>query len=290
MTAQEQKTFTDLFDEIFRVAEAVDASKSTAESQGDATSIDESAPAFSSDFYERIRRTPRQPKWGEELNEELDRKKEEMDLCRTDQALLDWMAVGVFAESRRYEEQAREMGPQTRSKRNVTLQPSWYPYVIALLMRTFRDKYQNPHTALAIFNYAKTASIASYAFGCSTDAYNELIQTHWSCFRDANAVLNALREMQVNGVAMNSKTGRLLDTIRRDVGAERLWSDEEVSNIITRLDAIRRDAEGFEKASKKFKGRHKWDQWKGQTLRDDPADRWGFNNWDTTSTAKARLA
>lgn len=291
MTAQEQKTFTDLFDEIFRVAESVDASKSTGEDVKEASGVKEKyRPAFSSDFYERVRRTPRNPKWNEDPNEELDKKKEEMDLCRTDQELLDWALVDVFAESRKYEEEARKIGPQTRSKRTVTLQPLWYPHVIALLMRTFRDKYHNPHTALAIFNYTKTVSIASYAFGCSTDAYNELIQTHWSCFRDATAVLNAFKEMQVNGVVMNSKTGRLLDAIRRDVGAEKLWSDEEVSNIITRLDAIRRDAEGFDKASKKFKGRHRWDQWKGQALRDDPGDKWGFNNWDNGSTARAGLA
>ncbi|KAF9453925.1 hypothetical protein P691DRAFT_522777 [Macrolepiota fuliginosa MF-IS2] len=286
MTAQEQKTFTDLFDEIFRVAESVDASGS---GEGEGADADEDIRAFSSDFYDRIRRMPRKPKWGEDPNEELDRKQEEMDLCQTDQELLDWALVEVFAESQRFEQGARELGPQTRTKRNVTLQPSWYPHTIALLMRTFRDKYHNPHTALAIFNHAKTASIASYAFGCSTDAYNELIKTHWSCFRDANAVLNALKEMHVNGVVMNSKTGRLLDTIRRDVGAEMLWSDEEVSNITTRLDAIRRDAEGFENASKKFKGKHKWDQWKSRTMRDDPSDKWGFNNWDNSSTGRAGL-
>lgn len=286
MTAQEQKTFTDLFDEIFRVAEAVDASEPTAEDQTDVPIIDENAPTFSRDFYDRIRMAPRQPRWGEDLDEELDRKREEMDLCQTDQELLEWMAVSVFAESRKFEEEAREMGPLTKSKRNVTLQPAWYPQVIALLMNTFRDKYHNPHTALAIFNHAKTASIASYAFGCSTDAYNELIQTHWSCFRDASAVLNAFREMHVNGVVMNSKSGRLLDAIRRDVVAERLWSDVEVSNIITRLDSIRRDAEGFQNAPKRFKGKVKWDQWKSQTLHDDPSDGWGFNSWDGASTMK----
>ncbi|KXN90137.1 hypothetical protein AN958_04627 [Leucoagaricus sp. SymC.cos] len=285
MTAQEQKTFTDLFDEIFRVAEAVDASGT---SKSGETVVDaHNAPSFSSDFYERIRKTPRTPKWGEDLHEELDKKKEEMDLCRTDQELLDWALVEVFAAARKYEEEARELGTQTKSKRNVTLQPLWYSHVVALLMRTFRDKYQNPHTALAIFNHTKTASIASCAFGCSTDAYNELIQTYWSCFRDANAALNAFREMHVNGVTMDSKTGRLLDTIRRDVGAEKLWSDEEVSSIVTRLDAIRRDAEGLTVASKKYKGRNKWDQWKNQALRDDPTDKWGFNNWDNGSEARS---
>jgi hypothetical protein len=271
MTAQEQKTFGDLFDEIFKAAEGAETSK---------PSEDENQPAFSSDFYQRIRRTPTKPKFGDE---ELDKKKEEMDLCRTDQELLDWALVDVFAESRRFEEEARKMGVQTRSKRTVTLQPLWYPHVVALLMRTFRDKYQNPHTALAIFNYTKTASIASYAFGCSTDAYNELIDTYWSCFRDASAVLNAFREMQVNGVTMSSKTNRLLDNIRRDVGAERLWSEDEVSNIITRLDVIRRDVEDLEAASKKYKSRRKFDQWKTQALRDDPTDKWGFNSWDAAS-------
>jgi hypothetical protein len=223
------------------------------------------------------------------LTEELDKKKEEMDLCQTDQEMLDWALVEVFAASQRWEIEAREMTPQTRSQRNITLQPPWYPHVIALLMRTFRDKYQNPHTALAIFNHTKTASIASYAFGCTTNAYNELIQTYWSCFRDAHAVLNAFREMQVNGVTMNSKTGRLMDTIRRDTGAERLWSEEEVSKIITRLDGIRRDAKVLEAAPTILKSRGKWDQWKTQNLQDDPLDKWGFNNWGNGSTTQPRL-
>lgn len=214
------------------------------------------------------------------MDEELDKKKEEMNLCRTDYELLDWVLVDVFAEAQVFEEEARKMDTQTRTKRNITLRPSWYPHIIAFLMQTFRDKYKNPHTALAIFNYAKTASIASYAFGCSTDAYNEVIQTYWSCFRDANAVLDAIKEMQVNGVKMNSKTAKLIDTIRRDVPVENLWSEDELSNILAQLDAIRRDASG-DLTSKKYKtqGMKYLDQWKNQELRDDPQDERGFNKW-----------
>lgn len=280
LKADEQRAFADLFDEIFKAAEV-------ASTPGSRPSAEESSTApntevFSSEFYERIRRTPSMPRFGDAVAEEqFDRKKEEMNLCRNDQELLDWALIDVFAEAQTYEEQVMKMDVKTRIKRNVPLRPLWYPRIIALLMSTFRDIYHNPHTTLAIFNYVRSSSIASYAFGCSVDAYSELIKTHWVCFRDADAVLNVIREMQVNGIKLDNKTGRLLDTVRQDIELEKLWSEDEVSRIRTQLDSIRRDT-GHDLANRKFgstRANKNFNEWKVQELRDDPSDEKGFNKW-----------
>lgn len=275
LKADEQRAFADLFDEIFKAAEVASTGSSA---KDNAEALD--TQAFSSEFYERIRRTPTTPRFGDAVAEEqLDRKKEEMNLCRNDQELLDWTLIDVFAEAQKYEEEARKMDPKIRIQRNVTLRPLWYPRIIALLMSTFRDIYHNPHTTLAIFNYVKTSSIASYAFGCSVDAYCELIKTYWLCFRDANAVLNVVKEMQLNGIRLDHKTSRLLDTIRQDIEVEKLWPEDEVSRIRTQLDSIRRDA-GRVNANKKSTRANKYfNEWKTQELRDDPSDEKGFNKW-----------
>jgi len=276
LKADEQRAFADLFDEIFRAAEVASTSGSDSPAKDNA----EATHAFSSEFYERIRRTPTMPRFGDAVAEEqLDRKKEEMNLCRSDQELLDWTLIDVFAEAQKYEEEARKMDPKMRIQRNVTLRPLWYPRIIALLMSTFRDIYHNPHTTLAIFNYVKTSSIASYAFGCSVDAYCELIKTYWLCFRDANAVLSVIKEMQLNGIRLDHKTGRLLDTIRQDIEVENLWPEDEVSRIRTELDSIRRDVGHVDVNKKSTRPNKNFDDWKIKELRDDPSDEKGFNKW-----------
>ncbi|KAG1813778.1 hypothetical protein EV424DRAFT_1415537, partial [Suillus variegatus] len=112
-----------------------------------------------------------------------------MELCDTDQQLLEWAMREVFGQSRQYEERARNAiakseeqhqhapGPTPTSNvsananANPPPQPAsmhpTYPYLIAHLMRSFRDKYHDPHLALSIFDYARHLSIPSYVFGCT---------------------------------------------------------------------------------------------------------------------------
>ena len=73
-------------------------------------------------------------------------------------------------------------------------------------MRTFRDKYANPHLALALFAHARRLSVLSFVCGCTTPAYNELLETRWACFRDLKGVCDALEEMKTNGVETNGGT------------------------------------------------------------------------------------
>jgi hypothetical protein len=92
-------------------------------------------------------------------------------------------------------------------------------------MRTFRDHYSDPNLALFIFHHTQKLSIISYVFGCSTEVYNELIKTRWDCFRDLQGVYNAIDEMKVNGVPLDSATQKLIEIIRHDVGGLELRPD-----------------------------------------------------------------
>lgn len=184
-------------------------------------------------LYGKIRRRAgRNVKEDEEL---LDRKREQIELCATDHELLEWAMRDLFDESVKYEQAAREAVDETSASNNTnetpapslpSLQPPCYAALLALLMRTFREKYRDPHTALSLFSYAQRLSIASYVFGCTTPAYNELLHTRWACFRDLRGVADALTEMRVNGVQPDAATRALAEEVRREVGARNLWQEE----------------------------------------------------------------
>ena len=238
------------------------------------------------DFFGRLRRHSKRGKWMDEPDANLlDQKKEQVGYCNSDQELLDWAIREVFEESKQYEAAARlaiaEATKSSDKKEPPRLQPATYPHMIALLMRTFRDKYHDPHLALSIFNYAKTLSIVSYVFGCSTEAYNELVQTKWECFRDIQGVHDAINEMIVNGVPVNSGTRKWVENVRRDVLNQRVRPDtsdagqNEVWQLLTKMELTlaNNDATQGSKA--------RWDHWKAEVLKDDNQDddNWTFDNW-----------
>ena len=277
ITARETKVLTGMLDMIFH---SNNANKSGEEQVGFRRGkVD--------DFFGRLRRHSKRGKWMDEPDANLlDQKKEQISYCNSDQELLDWAIREVFEESKRYEAAARlsviDALNSPDQKEVPRLQPATYPYMIALLMRTFRDKYHDPHLALSIFNYAKTLSIVSYVFGCSTEAYNELIQTKWECFRDLRGVHDAINEMIVNGVPVNTGTRKWVETIRRDVLNQRIRLDtndtaqNEVWQLLTKMELAlaNNDAQQGSKV--------RWDRWKAEVMNDDNSDddKWGFDNWD----------
>ncbi|KAG2128524.1 uncharacterized protein EDB93DRAFT_1184497 [Suillus bovinus] len=268
--------------------------------------------ALTSDLFGRLRRDSKRLKWTTEADEEFDKKKEEMELCDTDQQLLEWAMREVFGQSQEYEERARNsiarteeqhapgLSPPSNPSTNALLpkamhpelQHPTYPYLIAHLMRSFRDKYRDPHLALSIFDYAKHLSIPSYVFGCTTPAYNELIETRWSYFRDLRGVHDALEEMRVNGVEPDGRTKKLVEKLRREVGARTVWEEEsmfgsgEVVGMLSKIEQLtvkqprRRQGKGASK-----KGRSKklpaLDSWKGDALKEDVEDGYEFDQWDS---------
>lgn len=295
MTAREASVFEDMFNVIF------DAVKDSKETQVNRTlssgaGVGRSRTPGIDELAYRLRQQHKQIKWTSEADEELDRKREEMDLCDTDQQLLDWAMREVFAESQRYEEAARNASKVSSDEpAPLSLQPLSYPHLIAKLMQTFRDRYTDPYLALAIFDYAKNLSIASYVFGCTTPAYNELIETRWRCLRDLRGVCDALEEMRTNGVEMDTRTRGLAEAVRREVGERNLWEEEtsvgsgEVWDMLQQIERLTA-REGRRDVQKRGK---KWSRdsevWQSQALQNGTKDGWEFGQWGDESTQSAAL-
>ena len=289
ITERESKIITDMLDMVFNKrrstenSQASDIGKNDVGGGGGQIDIN--------DIVSRLRRHSKPLRWAKEPTADLlDQKKEQMMLCNSDQELLDWAQREVFAESKRYEEAAKKAIEEASSstgnmKELPRLQSPVYPQVIAHLMRTFRDHYRDPNLALFIFHHAQKLSIISYVFGCSTEAYNELIQTRWSCFRDLHGVYAAVNEMMVNAVPLDSTTRKLIENVRRDIGSIELHPDASpegrrtVWGLLSKVEqtvAVQTQAKPEAKV---------WDRWKTEILNEgvDHED-WSIGNWLTPET------
>ncbi|KAL0072769.1 hypothetical protein AAF712_000532 [Marasmius tenuissimus] len=284
MTAREISAFDDMFNMIF------DAVAEQKMGHGDKANLNVGIGGRGGlgDIFGKLRRHSKRVKWTTEEDELLDRKKEEMDLCDTDQQLLDWAMREVFGESEKMEETSRKAVEEgVLPKKAPTVQSPTYPHLLALLMKTFRDKYRDPHLALSIFNHARNLSIASYVFGCSTDVYNELIDTRWNCFRDLKGVYDALEEMSVNGVDFDDHTRSIVEKVRREVGERNLWIEEEDAggneawSMLNKIEGlVNKAARKSRKARVKAEGSkpQRYNEWKAQDQKRD--DDWEFDSWE----------
>ena len=241
MTAREKNAFQDMFDMVFDAAPEVRSGK-----------IPSEAPMFTpvdgvgatnqnremADLFGRLRKNIKRMRWTSDIDEELDRKKEEIELCDTDVQLLEWATNEAFKPQSTTTPVQGQLAPVQNNQ--------IYPHIIATLMRTFRDKFHDPHLALAIFDHAKNLSIPSYVFGCTAPVYNELIETRWFCFHDLKGILDALEEMKVNGVEADGRTRRIVETIRREAPTMRLLEEEDyfgkgqdrVMHILTQIEFL----------------------------------------------------
>ncbi|KAI0644522.1 hypothetical protein C8Q79DRAFT_912685 [Trametes meyenii] len=308
-TARETQVINDMFASVFEQT----LSSSTAHGM---TGLGRSRKA-ENPLFSKLRSNTQRLRWTTEADQELDRKKEEMELCETDMQLLEWAMREVFGESQRYEAAVRSAADNTKGKNESTsespvqdaqgeglqLQPSSYPHLLAALMRTFRDKYKDPHLALSMFDHARHLSIASFVFGCTTPAYNELIETRWRCFRDLRGVVDALEEMRVNGIEMDSRTRLLGESIRREVGERNLWQEEssigsgEVWEMVARLEQLtvvdRPRRRRFASREDQDQGvrRRKWtanqESWKRKVLEESSKEKFHFDRWAPKNSRQA---
>ncbi|KAG6821029.1 hypothetical protein H0H93_007919 [Arthromyces matolae] len=273
MTAREEHAFNELFSLIF---DAADEQENRSSHNDTVIGLGKNGI---DDLIGKLRKYPKRLKWSTDMDETLDRQKETINLFMNDQDLLEWARDNVFAESERFEAAARKAISEAATsgvKDNLPmLQPPTYPHLVALIMKTFREKFNDPHLALSIFEHARNLSIASYVFGCSHLAYHELIETRWKCFQDLKGVLEALQEMQLNGVRPSGQTRRLVEKLRRDIGARHLWVEEseigagEIWNILSQIEKL---------ALTGFKT-NRWDEWKAE-MKDKEGDEWHFDDWD----------
>ena len=273
ITAREMSVFDEMFDLIFNAVSARDG-KASPSSPGSTSSasarmpssaaLPSSAPSVSgqtpsigragtplNDLFRTLRRQTSRVRWTTAIDEELDRKKETMELFNTDHDLLQWVTKEVFGESQKWDEEAKKAMATSRAgatteegkgkDRSVAATSgspkerpgnhSIYPHLIAHAMRIFRTTYFNPSLSLAIFNHAARVSIPSYVFGCTAPAYNELIEAKWEGWGDLEGVCNALEEMRANGVKIDGRTRIVAEKVRRDVGEARPVESPSVSSL-----------------------------------------------------------
>jgi len=235
-----------------------------------------------SDLFSQLLRYSRQGKKYRPSNELLDKKKEQMSACSNDQELLEWAQREVFDESRKFEEEAKKAIAEAQAKgveiELPYLQSPSYPYLIAHLMRTFRVQFRDPNLAVFIFKHAQNLSTVSYVFGCSTGAYNELIETCWSSFKDLEGVLAAVEEMHLNGVPINETTNKLIEQMRRELGEAEILPDvpeaynEKNWTIMTKIQEIIAPVN-----QRRFNKRRNFHEWKSEKRRVDVEDT--LNDW-----------
>ena len=218
MTNRELSVFDEMFNMIFTAANE----RRLAE-DGAASAFDVDTRSSLGGFLKNLPKQHRVRQKGEDA--ELDKLKEQLALCSSDYAMLEWAEREVFGASIRAEEAAREAFSAGKPPPRH-LQPPVYPHLLAALISAAREKYDDPHLALALFEHARNLSPLSYIFGCTTPAYNELLETRWSSFRDLRGVHAALEEMRANGVSPDSRTRALVDDVRREIGARTLWLEE----------------------------------------------------------------
>ncbi|KAF8736146.1 hypothetical protein AX14_000787 [Amanita brunnescens Koide BX004] len=281
MTAGELRAFDDIFNMIFDAASNQERTQRAEPSQKNTIG----------DMFSSLRASSRGLRWTTEQEELMDRKKEEIDLCASDVELLHWTqreVLDTFDNLQRVpQSSAVEKGAESPSDIPLSTKPSalqiqTYSQLVAHLMRTFRDKYRDPHLALALFDKVRRRSLVSYVFGCSTQVYNELIETKWVWFRDLRGVHDAVEEMVVNGVGFDNRTRRLVEMVRHGVRERNAWVEnvdvhsQEVWNLLVRLD------HSIVKSSSRRKKTPKWEEWKRESLSDEGGERWGFGKWSGT--------
>lgn len=182
---------------------------------------------------------PMEVRWARAGDAIFDMKKEEIELCDNDQALYEWTVDELFGSLT----STPSVSTQEDTANDTRIPAFAYPQLLATVMKTFRIRYQDPHTALALFDYARHASPTSYVTCCGTATYNELIETKWESFRDLQGVCEAIEEMKLNQVNIDTRTTRLVENLRREVGERHLWreegfgeSQETVMNLVGRIE------------------------------------------------------
>jgi len=178
----------------------------------------------------------------EELLNEVDQLKEEMSIFASDIDLLAWAQEKVLrpfelgqgektdaGKGIESDAAGRGFGPEESSTKNEVAEITFhrtYPRILAHLIKTLRDNYNNPHLALALFRQAQTHSLESYLSGCQTSTYNELLKTRWEALRDFAGLVEGVQEMRKHGVNWDKDTAKIVSGVVEEVGGEMVTDKE----------------------------------------------------------------
>ncbi|KAJ2916287.1 hypothetical protein MD484_g4090, partial [Candolleomyces efflorescens] len=157
----------------------------------------------------------------------VDELKQVVEDCPTKIQLLQWTEANVFSMLDSNDASSSPSSQSTLTKKGLstTQQLRLLQDVIPNLMRTFRQRFNDPHLALFIFKAVRNHSTQSYVYGCSTATYNELIALLWDSFRDLQGIKDALEEMLLNSVDANGNTQNTAERACREAMDDKLWLD-----------------------------------------------------------------
>ncbi|PWW80607.1 hypothetical protein C7212DRAFT_361592 [Tuber magnatum] len=132
---------------------------------------------------------------------------EDMRRCQTDRDLLRWLDSHVFS---------MVSGKDAEGERRIP--SAEYADLLVEGMITFRQNFNDLAGAMSIFERVKRLGAESYVVGCSTGAYNEMLQTKWEAYKDVSKIVELVDEMEVNVIEGSQKTATILQSIVDEVG------------------------------------------------------------------------
>ena len=255
MTREESNVFTDLFDQIFAAQRGFLRSSSKNKDPLSGVGIGrrpgDSEPPTVHTLYGKLKRRSKRHHDTTDLENLVEKLRAEIEVIETDIGLLTWAVQNIFSTTGLLPDTSKKSRTNKSESVTTTAFPdddspstsspvisdideptriSTYPHLLSTLIATFRDKFHDPHLALSIFAYARRLSVPSYVFGCTTTAYNELINTFWTCFKDVHGVVEALQEMKNNGVFPDSHTRNLAMRIRNEATRTELTTSDTGSD------------------------------------------------------------
>jgi len=185
------------------------------------------------------------PQLQEEVATELNRTKifkhliEDMKRCKNDWELLKWLDKNLFGMVSSQDAESERKTPS-----------AVYADLLVEGMIAFRQGFNDLVGAMSLFERVKGLGAESYVVGCSTGAYNEMLQTKWEAYKDVSRVVELVDEMEVNGIEGDQKTMEILRTIIDEVGEmERGRMGLGAQSIITDVDMTFLDRlKGYAKA------------------------------------------
>lgn len=179
--------------------------------------------------------------------EELAQLVKQMNECKTDLDLLEFMDKNVFTMVSPDVSTAEAAGNSLSLKikgQKYTFPSASYAELLAEGMRLLSRSFQDLNSTVAIFHRIKSLGAESYVVGCSVAVYNLVLQAKWHSYRDLDIIEQLLDEMRVNGIEGDLETVQVLRAIINDssrlnqefmvIGAPGLSVEER--NAIVRLE------------------------------------------------------
>ena len=156
LTAKETRTLDEMFASVFNAARQ--------QEHVHGGPIQE-AKWTPKEMAERLSTKPMEVRWTRAADSILDMKKEEIELCKSDHELYTWTVESLFGSlidtsSASSPHSSEASTSDIRHEEETNIPAFAYPQLLAVVMRTFRTKYQDPHgrvlQALRVRNAARS--------------------------------------------------------------------------------------------------------------------------------------